>query len=233
VGRRGVVVTQGARATTDDRNGWGILGGTFDPIHLAHLAIAEQTRETLDLEGVVFVPAAQNPLKQARPVSSAADRVAMVELAIASNERFRVSRIELERGGPSYTVDTLEAFHDEGRYAGGGSREPVLIVSVEALAGLPGWHRVGRILELARVAVVPRRGYPLPGPDWFEDTFRGRGSRFTLLDGPDLGHSASAIRTRAAAGRSIRYLVPDAVDEWIARRSLYGAPAPDGGPWPR
>lgn len=211
---------------------WGILGGTFDPIHVAHLAIAEQTRETLDLEGVVFVPAAQNPLKEARPVD-ATDRVAMVELAIAGNERFRVSRIELQRDPPSYTVDTLEAFHADGRYAGPGRPDPVLILSVEALRGLPAWHRVGRILELARVAVVPRRGYDAPGPDWAASAFPGRGERFTLLDGPDLGHSASDIRARAAAGRSIRYLVPEAVEAWIGRRSLYGAPVADGGPWRR
>lgn len=224
--------------TTADASGpsraraWGILGGTFDPIHLGHLVVAERTRETLDLEGVVFVPAAQNPLKDARP-SPALDRVAMVELAIAGNEHLRVSRIELEREGPSYTVDTLEALHADGRYAGAGRPDPVLILSVEALTGLPAWHRIDRILGLCRVAVVPRRGYPSPAPDWPATTFPGRGERFRMLDGPDLGHSASEIRVRATAGRSIRYLVPDAVEAWIARRSLYGAPGTDGGPWTR
>lgn len=212
-----------------DLRAWGILGGTFDPIHHAHLAIAERTRETLDLAGVVFVPAAQNPLKDVRP-SPATDRAAMVELAISGNEHFRVSRIELEREGPSYTVDTLEAFHADGRYAGGGRPDPVLIVSMEAVKGLPRWRRVERILELCRVAVVPRRGYEPPAPGWYEATFPGRGSRFVTLDGPDLGHSATEIRALAAAGRSIRYLVPDPVADWIERRSLYGAPDPDGGP---
>lgn len=221
--------TPAVAATT---GAWGILGGTFDPIHLAHLAIAEQTRETLGLAGVVFVPAAQNPLKEARP-TAAADRVAMVELAIADNERFRVSRIELEREGPSFTVDTLEAFRVDGRYAGAGLPDPVLILSVEALRGLPAWFRADRIIELARVAVVPRRGYEAPPAEWLEGVFPGRAERFLMLDGPDLGHSASDIRMRAAAGRSVRYLVPDAVAAWIARRSLYGAPAADGGPWAR
>jgi nicotinate-nucleotide adenylyltransferase len=211
---------------------WGILGGTFDPIHLGHLAIAEQVCETLGLEGVVFVPAAQNPHKDARP-SPALDRIAMVELAIAGNERFRASRIELDREGPSYTVDTLEAFHAAGRYAGADRPDPVVILSVEAVAGLPAWHRVERILELARVAIVPRRGYPPPADAWLATTFPGRPDRFVLLDGPDLGHSASNIRARVAAGRSIRYLVPDDVRAWIARRSLYGARAADGGPWDR
>jgi nicotinate-nucleotide adenylyltransferase len=144
-----------------------------------------------------------------------------------------VSRIELEREGPSYTVDTLEAFHADGRYAGDGQVEPVLILSVEALRGLPAWHRADRIIELARVAVVPRRGYEAPPREWLEGVFPGRTERFLMLDGPDLGHSASEIRARAAAGRSIRYLVPDAVEAWIMRRSLYGAPATDGGPWAR
>lgn len=219
-------------ASSRERRAWGILGGTFDPIHLAHLAIAERTRETLDLAGVVFVPAARNPLKETPP-SPATDRVAMVELAIAGNEQFRVSRIETEREGPSYTVDTLEAFHADGRYAGGGRPDPVLIVSVEAARGLPRWRRVDRLLELCRVGVVPRRGYEAPTPGWFEEAFPGRGSRFVLLDGPDLGHSATEIRARAAAGRSIRYLVPDAVEQWIMQRALYGTAAADGGPLAR
>jgi nicotinate-nucleotide adenylyltransferase len=223
VGWRRVVVTD------PDARAWGILGGTFDPIHLGHLAIAERTRQTLDLAGVVFVPAAQNPLKRAAPVSSSADRVAMVELAVAGNEQFRVSRIELEREGPSYTVDTLEAFRADGRYAGVDHADPVLIVSVEALSGLPKWRRVERLLELCRVAVVPRRGYELPAPAWLRATFPGREERFLMLDGPDLGHSASGIRAQAASGRSIRYLVPDPVEDWILRRSLYGTPAADGG----
>jgi nicotinate-nucleotide adenylyltransferase len=157
----------------------------------------------------------------------------MVELAVAANERFRVSRIELERDGPSYTVDTLEALHADGRYAGDGRPDPVLIVSVEAVTRLREWHRVERILELARVAIVPRRGYPPIEPAWLERTFPTQISRFVMLDGPDLGHSASEIRARVAAGRSVRYLVPEPVEAWIMRHALYGAPAPDGGPWTR
>lgn len=217
---------------SDDLRAWGILGGTFDPIHLAHLAIAERTRETLDLAGVVFVPAARNPLKDRQP-SAATDRVAMVELAIAGNEHFRVSRVELQRQGPSYTVDTLEAFHAGGRYASGGRPDPVLIVSIEAVKALPHWRRIDRILELCRVGVVPRRGHEPPPASWYEEAFPGRGSRFLVLEGPDLGHSATEIRTRAAAGRSIRYLVPDAVEQWIVQRGLYGAAAPDRRPLTR
>lgn len=230
MGKRGLAVSGGDTSKSAHERAWGILGGTFDPIHLGHLAIAERTRETLGLAGVVFVPAVRNPLKDIQP-SPAADRVAMVELAVAGNEHFRVSRIELERDGPSYTVDTLGAFHRDGRFAGPGRPDPVLILSVEALHDLPRWHRIDRILELCRVAVVPRRGYPPPLPGWLEDVIPGGGGRVLVLDGPDLGHSGSEIRARAAAGLSIRYLVPDVVEEWIARRSLYGAPAADGRPW--
>ena len=209
---------------------WGVMGGTFDPIHLGHLAVAERARESLDLAGVVFVPAARNPLKQVGPAAPSDDRVAMVELAVASNERFRVSRIELERDGLSYTVDTLEYLHADGRYGGDRRGDPVLILSVEAISRLPDWHRIERILELARVAIVPRRGYPPTDAGTLEAVFPDRASRFLVLDGPDLGHSATEIRARVAAGRSVRYLVPDAVEAWILRHGLYGAPALDGGP---
>jgi nicotinate-nucleotide adenylyltransferase len=229
MGRRGVVVSDPGSVARP----WGIMGGTFDPIHLGHLAVAERAREDLDLAGVVFIPAGHNPLKQVGPVGSLEDRVAMVELAIAGNEHFRTSRIELEREGPSYTVDTLEAFHAGGRYAGAGRTDSVLILSVEAITRLPDWHRIERILELARVAIVPRRGYPPTEAGWLEGSFPGRASRFLDLDGPDLGHSATEIRARVAAGRSVRYLVPEPVGAWIGRRALYGAPDPDGGPWTR
>jgi len=208
---------------------WGILGGTFDPIHLGHLAVAEHARQALDLAGVLFVPAAESPFKPERPTSPADLRVAMLELAVTGNDAFRVSRMELERPGPSYTVDTLEALHAEGRICGPGLPDPVLILSVETLQGLAGWRRPERLLELCRVAVAPRRGFDGPGPGWLEARFPGHADRFVMLDGPDLGHAASAIRARVAAGRSIRYLVPDAVARYIESHGIYDAEAADGG----
>jgi nicotinate-nucleotide adenylyltransferase len=228
-----VVVTDEPSSRVPAALPWGIMGGTFDPIHLGHLAVAERARESLGLAGVVFIPAARNPLKTTGPAGSAADRVAMVELAVAGNERFRVSRMELERDGPSYTVDTLEALHADGRYAGDGLPDPLLILSVEAVRRLPEWHRVDRILELARIVVVPRRGYPPFDLGALGTALPGRTSRFVALDGPDLGHSSTEIRARVAEGRSVRYLVPDAVEAWIARHGVYGAPGADGGPWTR
>jgi nicotinate-nucleotide adenylyltransferase len=197
------------------------MGGTFDPIHYAHLAIAEQTREALDMAGILFVPAGIPPHKPEQIVSPPSARASMVELAIADNPRFRLSRIELDRPGPSYTVDTLAGLLDKDAH-----RSPeryVLIVSAEAFLGLPSWREPALILELARLAVVPRLGYPSPGRAWVAEHFPGLEKRVIFLAGPILGHSASDIRRRAAAGRSIRYLVPPAVASYIAEHSLYPA----------
>ena len=139
--------------STAEPRPWGILGGTFDPIHMGHLTVAEHVREALDLAGVLFVPAAESPFKSERATSPAIDRVAMVELALLGNDAFRVSRLELERPAPSYTVDTLEALHAEGRICGAGLPDPVLILSAETLIG------AGRLAATRTTAgAVPRRG---------------------------------------------------------------------------
>lgn len=191
------------------------MGGTFDPIHLGHLAIAEEARETLGLERVLFVPAARPPHKPDRPVTPAEHRLAMVELAIAGNPCFAASRIELDRDGPSYTADTLEALRAEGHL------DLWFILSTEALAGLPDWHRPERVLELSRLAVVPRGQASVPDSAWLRDRFPGLDDRVTFLPGPLLPISGSVVRRRLAAGRSIRYLVPDAVARYLADHQLY------------
>ena len=196
----------------------GVMGGTFDPIHLGHLAIGEEAREALSLDIVLFVPAGEPPHKPAGSVTSVEHRVAMVELAIADNPAFELSRIEVERAGPSYTVDTVE---DLAR----GPDDLVLILSVETFAELPTWHEPERLFEAARIAVVPREGYPAPDPAWLAEAFPGREPRVTYLEGPRLGLSSTAIRARVAAGRSIRYLVPDMVGAYIAENQLYRRPA--------
>jgi nicotinate-nucleotide adenylyltransferase len=194
----------------------GVMGGTFDPIHLGHLAVAEEAREVLDLERILFVPAGQPPHKPAGEVTSIEHRLAMVELAIADNRAFELSRIEVDRPGPSYTVDTLETL------AAGGDRVTV-ILSAETFAELPTWHEPWRLFEAARVAVAPRWGYPAPDPDWLAATFPGREDRVSYLEGPRLGVSSTALRARVAAGRSIRYLVPQLVAAYIAANNLYTA----------
>ena len=197
----------------------GIFGGTFDPIHHGHLAIAEEAREALGLEVVRFVPAAVSPFKPDRAVTDAGHRLAMVEAAIAGNPAFEASRVELDRPGPSYTVETLEAG------AAAGDTDAWLIVSSEALAGFPRWREPDRILELARMAVVPRGGFEPLGEAWVGSQFPGREGRFAFLPGPLLPISGSVVRRRAAVGRSVRYLVPEAVAAYIARNRLYAEPA--------
>ena len=197
----------------------GILGGTFDPIHHGHLVIAEEVREALGLERVLLVPAASPPHKPGRPVSPAGHRLAMARLAVEDNPSFTVSDLEMERGGASYTVDTLEAL------ATAGIEQPWFILSAEALAGFPAWRDPQRILALCRLAVVPRGGYETLDGAWVADRFPGREDRVRFLPGPLLPISGSVVRRRAAVGRSVRYLVPDAVASYIAAHQLYTDPS--------
>ena len=148
----------------------GVMGGTFDPIHLGHLAVAEEAREVLGLERILFVPAGQPPHKAAEEVSSVEHRLAMVDLAIADNPAFERSRIEVDRPGPSYTVDTLEAL-------GANGDQLTVVLSAETFAELPTWHEPWRLFDAARVAVAPRWGYPAPDPGWLAATFPGREDR--------------------------------------------------------
>lgn len=201
----------------------GVFGGTFDPIHLAHLAVAQEAADALGLERVLFVPAGQPPHKPDRQISAGADRLAMVELAIAGNERFAVDRQELERPGPSYTVDTLEALRAS-RTAAGIGPDLTLILSAEAFLGLTTWHEPRRVLELARMAVAPRDGYPAAGPSFLREHYPDLADRVVFLDAPRMRLSASELRERAAAGRSLRYLVPDAVAAYIDDHALYRNP---------
>jgi len=198
----------------------GILGGTFDPIHYGHLVIAEQVREALELDRVLFVPAARPPHKMDLDISPAADRAAMVELAISGNPAFSVCRMELERDGPSYTVDTLETLTDEAR-RDGVAREFFFILSSEAAAALPNWRSPARILELARLAVVRRLGFSRPDEHALAQLAGGSPDRVLTVETLPLAHSASDIRSRAASGRSIRYLVPPAVESYIRDHRLY------------
>ena len=198
----------------------GMMGGTFDPIHVGHLVIAEAVREALALDRVLFVPAGVPPHKPAAEVTAVSDRVAMVELAISGNEAFELSRIEVDRPGPSFTVDTVERLATDA--------DVVVILSAETFHELPTWHEPERLFAAARVAVVPREGYPAPDLAWLAATFPGRESRVTYVTAPHLGLSSTAIRGRVAAGRSIRYVVPDAVATYIADHHLYrtgGSPA--------
>jgi nicotinate-nucleotide adenylyltransferase len=201
----------------------GVLGGTFDPIHVGHLAIAEEVREALGLERILFVPAAEPPHKPDRRISPADDRAAMVALAIAANPAFELSRVELDRPGPSYSVDTVEALL-AGRSGGPAPASLYLILSAEAAVELPSWHEPRRLLALCRLVVVPRAGIGLPAR-WVEREFPDFPDRFVTIGGPDLAISGSIIRERLRVGRSVRYLLPDAVVAYIGDHGLYR----DGG----
>jgi nicotinate-nucleotide adenylyltransferase len=209
--------------TVDLRGATGVFGGTFDPIHIAHLAVAEAAREAAGLARVLFVPAGRPPHKVGHPISAPEHRLAMVEAAIAGNDRFEVSRMELDRDGPSYTVDTLRDLRTA-RAGAGASGALALVVSAEAFVDLPTWHEPERVLQLAALIVAPRDGYPDAGPDFLERQFPGVATDTLFLDGPRLRLSASDLRARAAAGRSLRYLVPDAVAAYIGDHALYQDP---------
>lgn len=205
----------------------GVLGGTFDPVHYGHLAIAEEAREALGLEQVLFMPAPRPPHKAGIEITPVEHRVAMVELAIADNPAFAVSLREVERDGPSFTVDTMATLDAEAR-ARGDAPSLAFILSAEALGQLLSWRDPHRLLSLCRLVVTPRDGYRMPNRDWLEEHFPGMEDRVVFLDGPRLGHSASDIRRRVARGRSIRYRVPPAVAAYIVDHGLYANEASSG-----
>jgi nicotinate-nucleotide adenylyltransferase len=189
----------------------GLYGGTFDPIHLGHLRAAETAREAFCLDLVAFLPAAVPPHREA-PVSPAEDRLAMARLATATHPRFEAWDAELRRPGPSYTVETVSTLVSERP-----SDSFVLVVGADTWPEMASWREPERLLRLVEVAVVDRPGCPggelrLPFPG-------ARGVR--RAEGPSLPISATAIRERVARGLSVRFLVPDAVADYIEARRLY------------
>jgi nicotinate-nucleotide adenylyltransferase len=207
-------VRQPTSANEADRIG--VLGGTFDPPHIGHLWLATVAADELGLSRVMLVPAANPPHKRARSISHAADRVLMTRLAIANDPRLDVSLVELEREGPSYTVDTLVELQ---------RRQPdvslVLVMAADSLRQIDSWREPDRILELASWAVGPRAGTRMPSRANLTRRFGEAAARIHLLGRPALDVSASDIRRRVAAGRAIRYLVPRAVEDLILERRLY------------
>jgi nicotinate-nucleotide adenylyltransferase len=210
----------------------GILGGTFNPPHLGHLVMAQEALDQLGLDHVVLMPVHTPPHKDAAGDPGAEARFELCRLAVAGDERLSVSRREIDRGGPSYTVATLREIH-----ADAPEHELTFIVGGDMATSLPTWREPEALLELATLAVAERQGVRrqdiaarlagLASPD-----------RVRFFDMPRIDLSSSAIRRRVAGGRPIRYLVPDAVAQTIGARGLYGlgpaqnAPSPVGGPAP-
>ncbi len=195
----------------------GVLGGTFNPIHLGHLLIAQDAMEQLGLDRVRFIPSATPPHKTVDKLASERDRLRMIALAIRGNVRFEVDDIETKRGGISYSVDTLTELR---------RREPrtdfYFIIGADSLRELHLWREVQRLVRLCTFVTVPRPGFdPKPVIDQRLDAATRRRLRQHVLRGHACDVASHEIRARVASGRSIRYLVPDAVHGYIRRRRLY------------
>jgi nicotinate-nucleotide adenylyltransferase len=194
----------------------GILGGTFDPPHVGHLWLATLAADAMALDRVLFMPAAQPPHKRDRTISPIVDRLLMTRLAIGGNDLFELSTLEVGRAGPSYTVDSvgelLRTYDDAALF---------LVMAGDSLAQIDTWHEPDRLLSLVEWVVGPRPGAPPPDVGQLRERFGAAADRIHLLDGPSLDVSATEIRERVAGGLSIRYLVPEAVEELIVERGLY------------
>lgn len=194
----------------------GILGGTFDPVHMAHLVVAAQACEQLGLESVLFIPAGEPWRKSERAITSAAHRLAMLRLAVQGNDSFGISDIELRRPGPSYTADTLESLAAERL-----DDAFWFIMGADSLADLPNWRDPERIVRHARLAVAPRDRHEYPEVVRAEGGIVGLDIRIDRFDCAQLDISSTDIRDRVGRGASIRYLVPHAVEAYIRQHRLY------------
>jgi nicotinate-nucleotide adenylyltransferase len=198
----------------------GILGGAFNPPHVGHLVCAQEALVQLELEKVVFMPVGEAPHRELEDDPGAETRLEMVELATGDDARFAVSRAELDRPGPSYTVDTLRALVEQDP-----DDELFLILGGDQAAALPAWHEPEAVLSLATVAVVERTNWSRHAIGIKVGGLRGA-DRIRYLDMPVMQVSSSAIRRRVAEGRPIRYLVPDKVASYVEANGLYGAAKP-------
>ncbi|MFP4436951.1 MAG: nicotinate-nucleotide adenylyltransferase [Chloroflexaceae bacterium] len=194
----------------------GILGGTFDPVHYGHLAIAEEVRWALGLEQIYVVPAAQQPFKQGQQRANPAQRMEMVQRACAGNPALVPSDVELRRTPPSYTIDTLREFRN--RLSAGVTIW--FIVGGDALESLPHWYASEEIISLARLAAVGRPG-STPDLARLDAALPGLADATDMVTGPQLDISSTALRRRVAAGQPIRYQVPDTVLAYIVEQRLY------------
>lgn len=193
----------------DNRKKVGLYGGTFDPIHTVHLMVAEQALDALDLEEVWFLPARIPPHKRTRKITADMHRVEMVRRALKGNPRFRINMIELERDAeqPSYTYDTiriLQARHPDIEF--------YFIIGGDMAAYLPEWYRIDDLIEMVQFVALARPGYTMVNP-YMEHVIQ--------IEMPQLDVSSTMIREKASAGRSIRYLVPEAVRLYIEEEGLY------------
>ncbi|HOB19134.1 MAG TPA: nicotinate-nucleotide adenylyltransferase [Candidatus Atribacteria bacterium] len=201
-----------------DRRRLGIMGGTFDPVHLGHLMAAEAARESLQLDHVLFIPTGEPPHKRQRTLAPADDRVMMLRLATGSNQYFSVDTIEIDRPGATYTVDTLLQLRE--RYTD--SPELYFIVGGDTLMELKFWKSFELVARLCAFAVYPRPGVSDERLKAEAGSLKARyDARISFIQGPMADISSSEIRSRAAQGASIKYLVPEPVESYIAQKQLY------------
>lgn len=203
----------------------GVFGGTFDPPHLGHLVAAQGALHQLDLEHVLWTPAGRPPHKPGRPISSAGDRVAMVERAIAGNPGFILCRADLDAPGPCYTSSLLERLTSQL----GSGVQVYFIAGMDSLRDLLTWHEPARVLELAILAAVTRPGCEADVAA-LEAAIPGAAGRVVRVDIPALDISSTDLQRRIRAGEPVRYLAPDPVAEYIATRRLYRSPEPPQPP---
>lgn len=187
----------------------GILGGTFDPLHVVHLMAGEAARRLLDLDVITFITAGDPYQKHGIPLSDKAHRWEMTELGVEGIDYFEADDREVRRLGPSYMIDTLATFADD--------EEIFLILGADAAVGLPSWHRWEDVVDRTTVAVISRPGVA-------EEEVAATGAPYIWLDTPGIPISSTMLRARAEAGRSIRFFVPDPVWEYVEETGLYALP---------
>ena len=195
----------------------GILGGTFDPIHNGHLAIAEEARAYLNLNEVLFLPAGQPWMKSDRSISPAHHRVAMISLALQARPWFKYSTMEIEHQGPSYSVDSVAELKAKAVEA----TDWYFILGWDNLSKIPQWKEPAKMIEMCFLVAVPRPGYDRPNIKKLEAKIPGISKKIILMDKPRVDISATDIRSKVAQGLSIDGLVPEAVERYIKENGLY------------
>jgi len=198
----------------------GLFGGTFNPVHIGHLIVARAVFEHLKLERMVLIPSANPPHKSLEGVADAEDRLAMLRLAVTDEPGFDISGCEIERPGPSYTIDTIMAFRREL----GDRAELHWLIGADSLSELAGWHRVGELVGICRIVTAARPGWESPDLSALIERVGEREVgrlRDDILPTPRIDLSASEIRRRIREGQSVRWLVPAEVASYIVRRGLY------------
>lgn len=198
-----------------ERRRLGILGGTFDPPHIAHLVLADQACAQLGLERVLFCPAGQQPLKSSQPITSIRHRLAMTELAIDCHLGFALSHVDIDRPGPHYTADTLAILHVD--YP---DCELYFLMGADSFNDILRWRKPDRIIAQAKLAVSPRPGVT-PDMSELETSLPGLRERIAWIDSPWLDIAATDIRRRVRSGLPIHYLVPRKVEAYIEQNGLY------------